>query len=103
MALHKKNIRNRRYSTLKNTTLDVFVGAYIRKRRLTKVSVYFVGPALTRSVTNWCTPDQRLRWASFAALTAERRMNKLHNHKHTPTLAKAISDFLRKSKRSKDS
>jgi len=58
---------------------------------------------LTRSVTNWCTPDQRLRWASFAALTAERRMNKLHNHKHTPTLAKAISDFLRKSKRSKDS
>ena len=28
---------------------------------------------LTRNVTNWCTPDQCLRWASFAALTAERR------------------------------
>ena len=58
---------------------------------------------LTRNVTNWCTPDQRLRWASFAALTAEQRMNKLHNHKHTKDLATAISDFLRKSRRSKDS
>ena len=58
---------------------------------------------LTRRVTNWCTPDQRLRWASFAALTAEQRMNKLHNHKHTKDLATAISDFLRKSRRSKNS
>ncbi|NQW29019.1 MAG: transposase [Ignavibacteria bacterium] len=58
---------------------------------------------LTRNVTNWCTTDQRLRWASFAALTAERRMNKLHNHKHVKNLANSISEFLRKSKRSKTS
>ena len=58
---------------------------------------------ITRNVTNWCTPDQRLRWAALAALPAEQRMNKLHNYKHIHKLENAISDFLRKSKRNRTS
>jgi len=57
----------------------------------------------TRNITNWCTADQRLRWVAYAALTAEQRMNKLHNYKHIGELKTAISTFLRKSKRRTDS
>lgn len=53
----------------------------------------------TRQVSYWTNSDQRLRWATLAALHHETRMNRLGNYHALDSLALAISTELRKSKR----